>query len=406
MTTNVAWGMSVDVVRQQWRRRFIDNPKMYRALLLGEQPFPITLGLKPPKSSHDILQDVSHFQLFVQQWRALAEQVDSRSCDIVWREQGFRSFSEQKIPTKIVVHSECALAQFIGDDVHKQWTDSTSLLTTLMSGISVTAPSDLRRVLIQHIQSLEMMSAANLLLLAKLIPQLHPNMGGGSYLRALPVVGVDTKFIEANFNLIEDIMDVIYEGAVKSVGLLAWLGCQEKPKDWLLVRPLCKSVQAQLGGLEILRLATETLLQHPLAVQHILIIENEQSCLSLGGVPDTIAVSGGGKNLSWLSADWLKSKRVAYWGDIDSEGFTMLSNARSKVPHLKSLMMDASVVERFQERMVAEPNSIFKEPEYLTESERLLFQELRRNVYQEGRLEQERIDHDYVQAQVLAWVRG
>ena len=81
----------------------------------------------------------------------------------------------------------------------------------------------------------------------------------------------------------------------------------------------------------------------------------------------------------------------------------MLSQARTKVPQLKALMMDAATVERFAERMVEEPHSVFKAPECLLETEQHLFQNLRRGVYQQGRLEQERLDRDYIQQQVLAW---
>ena len=53
-------------------------------------------------------------------------------------------------------------------------------------------------------------------------------------------------------------------------------------------------------------------------------IENEQTCLALPDTPETIAVSGGGKNLVWMQASWLAHKTVAYWGDLDSDGLIML----------------------------------------------------------------------------------
>ncbi|MDK6203856.1 DUF2220 domain-containing protein, partial [Oligella urethralis] len=212
----------------------------------------------------------------------------------------------------------------------------------------------------------------------------------------------DTKFIEQHGYLLEAILDVLHEGAISAAGgLSSWLACLEKPRDWLLVRPLCPKPLAALAGMPILRLSTETLWHMPLPAHNILIIENEQSCLALSHIPETIAVAGGGKNLSWLGAEWLADKRVAYWGDIDSEGFAMLSQARTKVPQLKALMMDAATVERFAERMVEEPHSVFKAPECLLEAEQHLFQNLRRGVYQQGRLEQERLDRDYIQQQVL-----
>ena len=51
-------------------------------------------------------------------------------------------------------------------------------------------------------------------------------MGRGEYLRALLVVGVDTKFIEQHGYLLEAILDVLHEGAISAAGgLSSWLAC-------------------------------------------------------------------------------------------------------------------------------------------------------------------------------------
>ena len=134
-------------------------------------------------------------------------------------------------------------------------------------------------------------------------------------------------------------------------------------------------------------------------------VENEQSCLALPTLPNTIVVAGGGKNVAWMSADWLQGKRVGYWGDIDSEGFSILSDVRSKVSHVRPLMMDRETVDAFQARMVAEPDSVQSEPAGLTDTERALFRELRANQFKDARLEQERLPLDYVQSVLCDWLR-
>ena len=154
----------------------------------------------------------------------------------------------------------------------------------------------------------------------------------------------------------------------------------------------------------LLRLASDTLLAFELPADNILVIENEQSCLSLSEIPNTIAVAGGGKNVGWLRAEWLMSKRVAYWGDIDSEGFTILSDARSKLSTLTSLMMDARTVEAYQPRMVSEPESVDKEPIALTSEELSVFRALRSGQYAHPRLEQERLPPDYTLKVIRCWL--
>ena len=411
MTTKPSWGVLVEEAKKIWHMRYFNQSRTYRQLLAGELQFPISMSLKSPSSGNVIAENIEHFGVFVEQWRQVQaraqfegrEQLD-KFCKVIWKEQNFQRVSTQQVPTQLLAYNVDALVYFIGGDVLQQWRKTKALLDGLEQRIECSDKGALRKVLIEHLMSLELMSSEQLSLLLSLIPQLRPKLGEGTYLRALPVVGVDTKFIEQYSLLIEDIVSVVYDSIVKDMGLLAWLGCIAKPKDWLLVRPLCGRSRGQLANLEILRLSTDSLINYPLAAQNILIIENEQSCLALNQMPNTIAVSGGGKNLSWLAADWLAHKRVAYWGDIDSEGFAMLSHARLKVPHVTALMMSVQEVVQFEERMVGEPDSVLKEPEHLSETERMLFRDLRADVYQGRRLEQERLDYDYIERIVKAWV--
>ena len=76
-------------------------------------------------------------------------------------------------------------------------------------------------------------------------------------------------------------------------------------------------------------------------------VENEQFCLALGAIRDTVAVVGGGSNVAWLQAEWLSAKNVGYWSYIDSEGLRILISARAKLSSITPLMMDAVTVEAF-----------------------------------------------------------
>ena len=70
-------------------------------------------------------------------------------------------------------------------------------------------------------------------------------------------------------------------------------------------------------------------------------------------IPDTVAVFGGGKNVSWADNDWICTKRkVAYWGDLDQSGFKILAQFRHKAGfQIPSLMMDPGTIEKHLERM-------------------------------------------------------
>ena len=101
---------------------------------------------------------------------------------------------------------------------------------------------------------------------------------------------------------------------------------------------------------------------------------------------------------------WLVDKNVGYWGDIDSEGLTILSDVRSKLSSITPLMMDEQTVKAFEERMVPEPSSVFKNQVALTEKELALFKGLRNNFYLNKRLEQERLPLNYVRKVICEWI--
>ena len=237
-----------------------------------------------------------------------------------------------------------------------------------------------------------------------LLPQLKQGLGNGCYLRALPVTGVDTKFIETHKLLIEALLDAKYGGSLsRAGGLLNWLGCKSKPKGWLIVRPLCEQTRKFLGGLPILKVTGDVLMEYKPSAKNILVVENVQSGLALPPMKDTIAVVGGGKNVAWMDAKWLEPKHVGYWGDIDTWGFSFLSDARSKVPGLTALMMDRATLLTHEDRMDVESKPVVALPQFLKEDEISLFKDLNAGKFKSNRLEQERISSDYIHQKLKYW---
>ena len=412
-----AWGLLQQDAVELLRAKYWNNTKALKSLLTGNTEFPIQISLKPPKGNA-ALNNISHFQDFVDSWKSFCEQAEYESIqvNVRWETVIFRSISEQQVPTYLTIPDISSLTRMLGDAEEQQLKDWQSRISYIFDSLSIELAKravhpirsiyerELFSTLIANLEILSGFSKLELELLVKLIPQLHKGMGRGSYLRALPVIFVDTKFIEKNLKLIESVTAAIIDCSAKEMGLLSWLDCRDKPKDWLLVKPLCKNAADALGGLPLLRMSSDTLLDFELPANNILVIENEQSCLSLDNIPDTIAVSGGGKNVSWMRANWLANKRVAYWGDIDSEGLAILSDVRSKLSTVIPLMMDTETVEAYRDRMVDEPESVIREPVALTESELMLFRMLRNGDYGSARLEQERLPVDYVHRKLMLWI--
>ena len=363
------WGLFPQDILESIAAKHWNNRRKLKSLLSGDRPFPLEVSLKPP-TGNAAIQNISHFQKFVASWKAFSKDDNAskrNGCAVRWENRTFRSLSEQEVPTRLVIPDIDSLACLLGSKEEQDLRAWQSKIKYIFDSLSSelhryadtshqtsennesTPERKLFQALITHLETLDSFNHSDLDLLVKLIPQLKKGMGEDCYLRALPVVFVDTKFIEKNLRIIETITTALIDSTVKEVGLITWLNCREKPKDWLLVKPLCRQTMQSLSGLSLLRLSTDTLLEFELPASNILIIENEQSCLALTNIPNTIAVSGGGKNLAWMKAKWLTQKNVGYWGDVDSEGFSILSDARSKLRSITSLMMDELTVQTFTE---------------------------------------------------------
>ncbi|MFK5949725.1 MAG: DUF3322 domain-containing protein [Methylococcales bacterium] len=390
------WGVLPEDVYKLIRSREWENHKNFQKRLTGERKFPVIISFKPP-TEQQLLTNMLHYQNFISAWKqfAIPELVE-------WETRNYRSLKNQTIPRRLIISNMQALLKYLGADAVAKshcWEQRMEPLLVFNK--------DLYPVLIKHLRTLEALSLCDIDLLVKLLPQLYKGIGAGLYLRALPLTGVDTKFIESFMPLIADLLDVIYQGQIiQTGGLLAWLGCMENPCGWLTVRPLCPDAQVRMGGFSIFQLSVDELRTKALPAINILVVENLQSGLGLTQLENTIAVFGGGRNVSWMNAEWLRGKNLGYWGDIDTWGLAILSEARALAPDLVPLMMDESTLDQFKERMVEETEKYPSIPSHLSKAEVILFKNLQNNIFgNKGRLEQERLSVDYWNQHLEKWIQ-
>ncbi|MDQ6958822.1 MAG: DUF3322 domain-containing protein [Mariprofundaceae bacterium] len=387
------WGLLPDAVIARITQREWSNSVNLRGRLSGTRPFPIRISLKAPTAAQ-ASQDIEHFRHFVLSWKNF-----SYPYLLQWQQKKYHRLGEQQVPVALQLASMSQLIELLGPKAEARKQHWDKLMRPVLN-----IDTCLSQVLLKHLAVVEEMTPDDTALLAQLIPQLEQGQGQGNYLRALPVQGVDTKFVESYQTLVADLLDSLHDGAVKEQGgLLEWLDCCEIPSGWLQVRPLCSHSQKQLAGLPLLQIDTRTLQQYPLPAVRILVVENKQSGYALPELDDTIAIFGGGRNTSWMQGQWLAHKSIAYWGDMDSWGLAMLSEARSWQPHVRALMMDEVTLLQHKIRMINEKESYKPLPEHLNEAEQQLFLRLREGHYGKTRLEQERLTSDYVSQQLRQW---
>lgn len=386
-----------ELEKKYWYKR-----KNFKAVLKGEINFPIKLPLKAPTTSSQILANMSHIHNFKQAWQNFNHEFDW--CQVEFQSKNFQKFGVVTLPHHLIIENRAGLIGIFSKDKQVQLQNLQNRINKIICELNKNFEIDSQgflNFLIDNLESFEHVSDDEIHQFLQLLPQLTFGMGNGLYLRNLPIIGVDSKFIEMHFRLIESFLNKLYDNEIiNQGGLMAWLNCQEKPNDWLLVKPLCELTKNKLAKLPLLRLNSQTLITYELPADNILVIENEQSCLMLSDIQNTIAIAGGGKNIGWLKADWLKHKKVYYWGDIDLDGLFILSLARQYCPNIIPIMMDKKTILNHQNLMVNDNSTIQSIPEHLTQTEKSLFLALKNGEFFGTRLEQERLDKNYIATQI------
>ena len=212
----------------------------------------------------------------------------------------------------------------------------------------------------------------------------HPN--AGLFPRALPVEGVDSKWLERRRAALARLWNTVTGENVSAADFLEHAGLLRLPQFVLV-----KNAAAWMGeeaAEEVVKLPVETLAKKAPESPVVLIIENEQTALSLDfrDVPIFLALGYGVTLLE--SLPWMKEKRILYFGDLDTHGLAILAECRRLFPQTESVLMDLPTFERWRAFAVTEPKGAEPSPEHLTPEERTLA-----DVLSAGRLrlEQERI---------------
>ncbi|WPX32037.1 DUF2220 domain-containing protein [Actimicrobium sp. CCC2.4] len=134
------------------------------------------------------------------------------------------------------------------------------------------------------------------------------------------------------------------------------------------------------------------------AVTQVFITENEINFLAFPLPADSIVLFGAGYGFDMLrDVGWLTRCRLIYWGDIDTHGFAILDQLRSRFPQVESLMMDHATLLAFAAQWGQEDQPTLRELPRLHAGERALYDLLRDNrLGQNVRLEQERIGFGWI----------
>ncbi|WP_308606332.1 DUF3322 domain-containing protein [uncultured Corynebacterium sp.] len=224
------------------------------------------------------------------------------------------------------------------------------------------------------------LSAYDLHCLGPCLRWLRANPHSGEWERAVPVEGVDGKWIGNHRRLL---LTLLTPFNITDLGLRR--SDTRLRLRYLNHAPVLSDIEIPLA--DAARLFPDT-------PPRVLIVENKQTFLALPTLantsPPTIALLGSGTAAHQLHAlNWLHRADITYWGDLDAAGFAILNAVRAHFPHTKSLLMDTATVTAFQHLAVPDPGDGSATLTYLTTEEQRAY----RLLFTEGRLriEQERI---------------
>jgi hypothetical protein len=222
------------------------------------------------------------------------------------------------------------------------------------------------------------------------------------YLREVDVPGVDTKFIERHRAVLADLLDHQLDpdriDTRRSASDFAARYRFRTRPTYLRLRTL-DPTRPLAGGYSELSVPSLELAERPPPHGAVYIVENETSYLAFPPVSDALALFGGGYAVSTVAhLTWLHERRLSYWSDIDTHGFTMLDRLRSHFPHTQSILMDRTTLLNHERQWVREPKQAVAHLRHLSPDEAELYRDLVEDALGPAiRLEQERISYAAIQ---------
>ena len=212
------------------------------------------------------------------------------------------------------------------------------------------------------------------------------------YIRELPIK-IHTKFIEKNKGVIRELLDILLTEQINSDSKEFEKRFHLKFSEPLIrFKILDKEIsQKYFSGIDDIAIPVSQFETLNLPIKRVLVVENKTTLyttLTLPKMDETIAIFGSGFSVYNLKgAQWLINVELFYWGDIDVQGFEILSQFRSYFPQTQSMLMDKTTFEKFFENDSGTPTNVSTKLN-LTDGEQQLYEVLKINNW---RLEQEKI---------------
>jgi hypothetical protein len=345
---------------------------------LGGSEAVVDIVLHPP-TERAALADQATAIAWVSGWRALDE--SNARAHVHWGARAWPSLGTQSVPERLILRGADAIAEFAGQSSARAWRtlgDRAAKLHSLAVD-DAAAPGAMAGAIRGNARQLGELSDGDFATLLDIVEWLRLNPASGWRIRQLPIRGVDTKWLERRRVLVESLHTAT--SGRSSLGLIG-------APDTVRLRFLDPALRP--GGLIDVTVPVNELARLEIAPQVIFVFENLETMFSMPDMTGAVVLHGAGYGLGRLQhIPWVADGRIVYWGDLDSDGFSILHGLRSHCDDVTSVLMDEATLLEYRDLWVPETRPAKGSYANLTDAEQLALARIRL----EGnvRLEQERI---------------
>ena len=375
---------------KQKLEKFYTRGDIFKSYIASYDILPISIKLKRV-TQKDISQNYTTIQKELKKLKEL-------KLPLVYKEFSFKSIGVQKLPVEVRFENLEEYLSFIGKfDEYEKFKETYQNIVKKYPSLKELFLKKPFWILDYHDKWERILRVVDFMI---------ENQTPDCYIRELSIKDVDTKFIEKHKKLLDNLLsNILQKEPLKSLSDFSFEKKYGFKYPLSQVRLRILDSKYFINGLSDLTLNIKEFEKLDLDIKRVFIIENKVTFLSFFDIKNSIVIFGSGYKISLLkSVEWLKNKDIIYWGDIDEDGFAILSNLRGYFPQIKSIMMDIQTIEKFIHLKVHyNKKSATKEKlSNLTKDEMLVYERLKNDFYAKNfRLEQERIPFEYVKRIVL-----
>lgn len=304
---------------------------------------------------------------------------------ILWQNVKSKTLGEQDLPKEIYFETEIDFLRFLRkeSEVAQFRNDIDSILTTFPILKDWCGKYPLK-VVENSIQWTDILKVLN---------YFQKNPCPNLYIRELPIK-VHTKFIEQNKGLLRELLDIIISDFVNIDESRFEARYNLKFEEPIVrFRILDKAFSYKyFSGADDISLPISQFKNIDIPLDVVYIVENKMNMLTFPNMANSIVMWGQGFGVDIMKdVEWMKAKKIYYWGDLDVHGFQILSEIRTHFNQVESFLMDSDTFDKFFEGDKGSETNVEKEL-CLTLEEKRMFQNLKESNL---RLEQEKIPFEY-----------